>query len=379
MDADRLKENLRATARSLGLTVGVAAARPLKRERLLLERRRALGLETPWEPRDLEARCSPARLLPGARAVVVAALSYHRPYPPPPARGDGVPRGVVARYAWGVDYHRDLRARLEELARWLARAVPGAGWAVGVDTGPLLERALAARAGLGWIGKNCCLIVPGSGSWVVLGELVTAAPLPPDRSPAADGCGACDRCLRACPTGALVAPRVLDHRRCLSYATQMKGFIPPALRAALGRRVWGCDTCQEVCPHNRRPAPAPGPPPDPALVRPDLLALARLDGARFRAAWAATAAGWRGRHVLRRNALVALGNARHPAGLPVLVEALADPRPELRAHAAWALGRLGRLPEAGGARDALARAGAAEGDARVRAELERALAGAAGG
>lgn len=382
--SEPLKRELRAAAARLGfVALGVAEARPFAAEREVLLRRRRLGLESPFEPQDVERRCSPQRVLPGARSLVVAAASYYRPYPVLPGgeRG-GPPRGVVARYAWGEDYHGTLRERLLELARLIERRVPGARCAVLVDTGPLVERAAAARAGVGWIGRNCCLIVPGAGSWVLLGEVVTTVPLPPD-PPLADGCGDCDRCLRTCPTGALAAPGVLDHRRCLSYATQMKGAVPRGLRPALGRRVWGCDTCQEVCPHNRRRAlawtAAAGAPPDPERVRPRLAELACLDGPTFRRAWAATAAGWRGRHVLRRNALVALGNARHPATLPVLAAALRDPRPELRLHAAWALGRFLAAPALGaGARAAahaaLARALAAEGDADVRAELAAALA-----
>ncbi len=375
----RLKERLRDAARALGIVaLGVAEARPFAAEREVLVRRRAAGLESPLEPRDLEQRCSPERILPGARSIVVAAVSYYRPYPPLAAEGpDGLPRGVVARYAWGEDYHRTLREKLRALASFLCGEAPGAACAVLVDTGPLVERAAAARAGVGWVGKNCCLIVPGAGSWVVLGEIVTTVPLEPD-PPLADGCGDCDRCLRACPTGALVVPGVLDHRRCLSYATQMKGVIPRELRVALGRRVWGCDTCQEVCPRNRGQA-AGCADADPELVRPRLSELALLGRAAFRRTYAGTAAGWRGRHVLRRNALVALGNARHPATLPALLANLGDPRPELRLHAAWALGRFAASPSLGGtvraaARDALSRALAGESDAAVRHELAASLA-----
>lgn len=388
----RLKEMIQARAAALGLdAVAIADARPFDAEREALLVRRDLGLESPLEPSDLEGRCRPERWLPGARTVLTAALSYHAPHPRPrEGERGGPPRGVVARYAWGEDYHRVLKEKLARLAEWIAAAVPGAACAVLVDTGPPVERAAAARSGLGWIGKNCCLITPAAGSWVSLGEIVTTVPLDPDPpfpGGTAGGCGDCDRCLRACPTGALVAPGVLDHRRCLSYASQMKGTIPRALRAALGRRVWGCDTCQEACPRNRVatqgrggvPQGAGGDgPPAYERARPRLTDLAEMAKGEFRRAFERTAAGWRGRHTLRRNALVALGNARDPATLPVLVRALGDPRPEIRLHAAWALGRFAgtAAPGAGPraqARLALERARPGEPDPDVRAEMEAAL------
>lgn len=385
----RLKEMIKTRAAALGLdAVALADARPFDAERETLLRRRDLGLESPLEPSDLEDRCRPERWLPGARTLLTAALSYYRPHPRPRAgeRG-GPPRGVVARYAWGEDYHRVLKEKLERLAEFITSAVPGAAAAVLVDTGPPVERAAAVRSGLGWLGRNCCLITPAAGSWVSLGEIVTTVPLDPDPpfpGGTAAGCGACDRCLRACPTGALVAPGVLDHRRCLSYASQMKGTIPRELRAALGRRVWGCDTCQEVCPRNREAIRGRGGAREGAggegpaaleRVRPRLTDLARMAQGEFRRAFGRTAAAWRGRHTLRRNALVALGNARDPATLPVLTRALGDPRPEIRLHAAWAMGRFAATPRlADGVRAealaALRGARKVEADPAVRAEIE---------
>lgn len=365
---------LKEIARRIGLDlVGIAGAAPFAAEEEALRQRAARGLVTPFVPADPAERCRPELALPGARSIVSAAASYYHPFPRLPATG---PVGEVSRYAWGADYHRILGGKLDLLAGWLRER--GAACRVMADTGPLLDRAVARRAGLGWIGKNGCLITPRYGSWVFLGEIVTTAELAPDPPFTADGCSGCDLCLRACPTGAIVEPGVVDHRRCLSYVTQMKGAIPPHLRPALGRRVWGCDTCQAVCPPNRRlarrlarcPTPRQGgdrhpanpefAPRSPLQVRPPLATLLEMDNSRFRGVYAATAMGWRGRKTLQRNALVALGNALAGAGrtrpdavrplLPALDRALRDERAEIREHAAWALDRIGGTVRALGAR-----------------------------
>lgn len=329
---------LKEFGRRIGLDlIGIADAGPFASEEEALRRRAARGLATPFVPADPAERCRPELVLPGARSLISVAAFYFQPFPRFPAASPASPAspagpvgevagpvGEVARYAWGADYHRILGDKLEALAAWLRAR--GAECRVMADTGPLPDRAVARRAGLGWIGKNGCLITPRFGSWVFLGEVVTTAKLAPDPPFGRDGCGDCDLCLRACPTGALIEPGVVDHRRCLSYVTQMKGSIPADLRPVLGRRVWGCDTCQAVCPHNRRvarqvdegslsahPEFAPR---SPLQVRPPLLTLIGMSDSRFREVYAPTAMGWRGRKTLQRNALVALGNALAGAGAP---------------------------------------------------------------
>ncbi len=374
-----IKDRLIAFARGLGIeAVGVTAAAPFDAEEEHLRRLVETGLECPFAAGGPLERCRPESLLPGARSIICAAVPYLRPFPRPDAadRRRVAPgwRGEVSRYAWGPDYHRVVREKLERLAAFLDEAAPGTAHRVMVDTTPLLERAAARRAGLGRIGKNCCLITPGYGSWVFLGEVVTTLDLPPDPPlPDPDPCGDCDLCLRACPTGALTAPGVLDHRCCLAYLTQAGEPIPREVRPALGRRVWGCDTCQAVCPHNRRLAGPPGAvdPVDLDQAPPPLLSLLAMTRARFLATFGTTAAAWRGPRPLRRNALVALGNTGRREAVPVLAAALAGPRADLRLHAAWALGRIG----GGEARAALRSALARETDAAVREEIRLALRG----
>jgi epoxyqueuosine reductase len=207
-----------------------------------------------------DERTDPATYLPGAQSVICVAMNYHVPLEPAPA-GDGAPHGRVARYALGDDYHELIKSRLHVLADWLREQYPEAQTRACVDTAPVMEKELAARAGLGWLGKNTCLINAERGSWLLLGEVITTLPLAPD-APATDHCGTCTRCIDACPTAAITAPYQLDARRCISYLTvEHRGVIAPELREKIGDWLYGCDVCQDVCPHNRAVPEAT----DPAL------------------------------------------------------------------------------------------------------------------
>jgi epoxyqueuosine reductase len=292
--------------------------------------------------RRVEARLDPASLLPGARSALCVALQY---WPlageaEEPA-GDLWPR--VARYARGRDYHEVMGERLAAVAERITAEFPGAGTRPYVDTGPVLERELAARAGLGAVGKNTNLLHPEGGSWFLLGELLTTLDLDPDL-PLADLCGSCTRCLDACPTGALPEPYRLDANRCISYWTiEHRGAIPEAMREGLGDWVFGCDICQEVCPWNAAPPPVDHPELALSTARAPLdlaglLSLPREEYVRrFRGSpmKRAKLAG------LRRNAALAMGNRGDPRHLPALARALDDPEPEVAEAARWALGRFG--------------------------------------
>ena len=284
--------------------------------------------------------------VPGAVSAIVVAMSY----------GGREPSGPVARYARGDDYHDVMLERLRALHRWLDEDVgqPIAGKAY-VDTGPLLERDLARRAGLGWFGKNTNLINPSLGSFFFLGALLVDLALAPDAPFEADRCGTCTRCLDACPTDAFVAPRVLDATRCISYLTiELKGAIPEALREPIGERIYGCDVCQDVCPFNIKFAQELKVPELAArsiIAGKDASTLARellsMSQPEFSAAFKGSPMKRAKLRGLKRNAAVVLGNARDPSGLPSLIAALWDSEPVVREHAAWALRRSGSEAAAG--------------------------------
>jgi epoxyqueuosine reductase len=317
-----------------------------------LERRAALRLD-------------PRRQFPWARSFVCVGYPY-RPPPPPPPDWRARLRGRIAAYALGQDYHRHVRARLDRLAAELTQLFPGMRCLAYVDTGAIVEREWARRAGVGWVGKNTLVLDRLGGSYFFLGELVTDLEVDPVPLPR-DHCGTCVRCVAACPTGALEQGYTMEPRRCIAYLTiEHRGAIPIALRPALDNWVFGCDVCQAVCPWNGATSDADG----AAWLAPSLPELATLEPAAFAVRYADTAVERTGRRGLVRNAVVALGNSGNPDALPALVKALEDAEPLVRGHAAWALGRLG----APAARAALARARAREPSAEARAEIDTALA-----
>jgi len=283
--------------------------------------------------RGRAARLDPATLLPGARSVVAVALSYN-------GADDAEGWAPVARYARGRDYHEVMRPRLEALGASLREfAGPDARWRVSVDTSAVLERDLAARAGLGWIGKNTNVLDQTLGSFFFIGIVLTTVELATD-APVADRCGTCTACLDACPTQAFVAPYVLDARRCISYLTiEHQGPIAPELRPRVGDWAFGCDVCQTVCPWNRKAAPATDPALRPAEPLEPLAAWLSLDEPAFRRRFRGSALKRARRSGLLRNAALVLGNRRDPAAAPALRRALDDPDPVVRDAAAWALER----------------------------------------
>ncbi|HYO62703.1 MAG TPA: tRNA epoxyqueuosine(34) reductase QueG [Pyrinomonadaceae bacterium] len=251
---------LKRRAREEGFQeVGVVAAAALEAERARLEEwlRRGFHAEMGWMERDTARRTDPRELLPGARSVVVVALNYFTPHEHPPEDA----AGKISRYAWGDDYHDELGEKLRALLAWVKEERPGAEGKVCVDAQPMMDKAWAVRAGLGWIGKHTNLITRGYGSWVFLGELVLDIELEDDATPSEDHCGTCTLCLEACPTGALVEPYLLDSNRCISFATieLRRDALPAEVAPHLEGWLYGCDICQEVCPWNRFERPTAEP------------------------------------------------------------------------------------------------------------------------
>ncbi len=369
----RLKEEMIAAAPSMGIDkIGVASADPFTELKERLVKHRERGYESGFEEPDLDKRTNPALLFPEPRTILSIAVAYPSKLKGAPVSEPGKRRGILSRSAWGEDYHQVLRRRLEKLAAWLKERVPEARLMSMVDTGALADRAVAERAGIGFSGKNCSIITPEFGSWVYLGDMITDLPLPPD-TPVEEGCGDCTICIDACPTGALVGPGQLNAQRCISYVTQTKGVVEEELMRKIGNRLYGCDTCQIVCPKNKGIDVRHHEEllPDPEVAKPLLRPILSMGNREFKEKFGASAAAWRGRKPIQRNALIALGNFRDAESVPDIVKVLReDPRPEIRAAAAWALGRIGSEEAA----DALQQALGTEKDALVLEALERAAA-----
>jgi len=324
-------------------------------------------------PDRVERREHPDKILPGARSILCVGLNYY-PGPLPDALQRDPSRGLISNYAWGLDYHDLMLPRLEELVAFIpAAAGRDVACRAYVDTGPVLERAYAAEAGLGFIGKNTCLIHPKMGSWLFLGEILLDVVLEPAPEKVSVSCGNCTRCLDACPTGALAAPYVLDARRCISYLTiELKGPIPRELRPLMGNRIYGCDVCQAVCPWQHFAEPtskAAFRPDEPERAAPLLLDLIKMSEGAFRQQYKGTPILRTGRGRLLRNTAVALGNWGDERAVPALVQALSDAEPLVRGHAAWALGCVGGRV----AQKALEEARHRERDPYIRQEIQMAM------
>jgi len=367
-------DRLREVAAGAGLDhLGCTSADPLDDTRRVLEERRDQGLNGSMQftYKNPGRSTDPHATLPVARSILVGALSYHRHAPQPPTeRG---PLARVARYVWADDQQR-LLAGLEAVAEELRDA--GYRAVVLSDQNHLVDRAVAHRAGLGWFGKNANLLVPGSGSWFILGSVLTDAEIGDRPDVVADGCGPCVRCIDACPTGAIVAPGVVDARRCLSWTLQSTGSFPVDQRVAVGDRIYGCDDCQDVCPPNRREQlrVRPGRPaeldrvgdPDRAWV--PVLELLESTDHEIMSAHGRWYVAERDPRYLRRNALVILGNVGDGSDQRVrrvLASSLAHDDPLVRSHAVWSARRLGC--------DDLVVELHDDPDPEVQAELERAV------
>jgi epoxyqueuosine reductase len=374
--SQRLTQRIKRLALEHGLSVAaVTSAEAFPEALAVLNDRIAAGhmAGMPWFTTErAAASCEPRTLMAEPRSILSVGVAYwgHDEGKP----DDGVPRGRISRYARGIDYHdvlprrmRSLHASIEDLVghpvecRFLT------------DHARIVDRAVAARAGLGWYGKNACIIVPGHGSWVMLGEMLLDLDLEPDR-PLDRDCGRCSICIDRCPTGAIVAPYTIHAPACISFQTiEQRGAIPRELRPRLGDWVFGCDVCQEVCPYTRAAADAPDPdfmPPSVEHAFPSLPTLLEMSTRSFRVRYRGSAVMRARRTGMARNAAVALGNIGTEDDAPTLARAvLGHDEPLVRGHAAWALGRIGGAT----ARRALGRAWERERDAGVRDEIAWAL------
>ena len=375
----RIEDAIRQRARALGFDlVGIASAEPfLRDERAAIDRIRSGLMDgLSWYTEERVRRANrPDLLLDGARSILSLGTSYNTGSPDPGGPG---PTGKVARYAWGDDYHDVIKAKLRRLAADLTDvAGREVRTRVFVDDGPMNDRAAAERAGVGWFGKNTNILTRSHGSWVFLSQVVTDLELEPDQ-PLAKTCGDCVICIDDCPTGAIVAPYVIDNRRCISFLTiELRGSIPRDLRPLVGDWVFGCDICQDVCPVNRKASESL----EPAFRQrhdfgaPALIPLLDLDDEGFRERFRKSPIKRAKRVGLQRNVCVALGNIGDAEAVPALVQTLGSQDALVREHAAWALGRIGGQEAAAALEASLD----VEDDPSVRCETELSLAEMAAG
>ncbi|WP_170008648.1 tRNA epoxyqueuosine(34) reductase QueG [Bacillus fonticola] len=373
MDFAALKEEVIAYSRSIGIDkIGFAETKPFDELKNHLLRQQELDYASGFEEPDIEKRVDPEKTFQQPRSIIAIALAYPSKLEGAPQSKRGERRGLFCRASWGEDYHHVLRRKLKQLETYLAERVPHARFRSMVDTGELSDRAVAERAGIGWSAKNCAIITEEFGSYVYLGEMITNLPFAPDE-PMEDQCGDCTICIDACPTGALIEGGQLNAKRCIAYLTQTKDFLPDEFRSKLGNRLYGCDTCQLVCPKNKGKHTAHQIDflPDPEKVKPLLEPLLTMSNRDFRDTYGTMAGSWRGKKPIQRNAILALAHYKAEEAEGTLVQVMQeDPRPVIRGTAAWALGKIGT--ETG--KEEILFAKGRETDSSVLAEMDKGLA-----
>lgn len=348
MANDTLKQAIIAASKDIGIDkIGFTTAEDFEHLRPSLLAQKAAGHSTGFEHQNLDERLNPDQIFDQPRSIIAIALAYPTRMKQRPPRTENI-RGQFARASWGIDYHRILdekMAALIETIKQLAANHSQLEFKPMVDTGELIDVAVAQRAGLGFIGRNGLLITEEFGSFVYLGEIITNIDFTPDQ-PMTNQCGTCTRCVDACPPSALLGDGRLNGQRCLSYQTQTKGLMPQEFRPMIRNVIYGCDICQIVCPFNKgknfhfHPAMEP----DPEAVMPELVPMLTMSNKQFKAKFGPMSGSWRGKKPLQRNAIIALVNAKATNTIPQLLEVLDhDPRPVIRATAAWAVVELSDL------------------------------------
>lgn len=339
-----LKDRIKDKAVSLGIDkIGFTHAEPFYSLEDKLKRQRKAGHHSGFEHKIIEERIYPEKIFDRPKSIISIALAYPSRMKKPRTE-KGKPRGEFARASWGTDYHDILNDRMQKLIAYIKEEAVSedlgtVDFKPMVDTGELVDVAVAQRAGLGFIGRNGLLITKEFGSYVYLGEIITNIEFESDEE-VPFGCGDCMKCIESCPTGALLGDGRMNAQLCLSYQTQTKGYMPDQFRQKMGRVIYGCDICQIVCPYNRgiNSEFHEEMQPDPELVNPVLEPLLDISNREFRDTFGKMAGSWRGKKPIQRNAIIALANYKERSAVPRLLQAIEeDPRPVIRGTAAWAV------------------------------------------
>ncbi|MGG0718357.1 tRNA epoxyqueuosine(34) reductase QueG [Robertmurraya massiliosenegalensis] len=372
MNYEQLKNEIIEYSKTIGIDkIGFTTASTFGELKNRLLRQQELGYQSGFEEPDIEKRVNPSLLMEQPRSIISIALAYPSKTSERVTSKKGERRGLFCRASWGLDYHIILKDRLKKLEDFIKEKVPEAKCKSMVDTGELVDRAVAERAGIGWSGKNCAIITPEFGSYVYLGEMITNLPFAPDE-PMEDRCGECNKCIEACPTGALVQGGQINAQRCIAFLTQTKDFIPEEFRDKIGNRLYGCDSCQTACPENKgknyyfhEEMTA-----DPKVVKPLLKPILHLSNRSFKTSFGQLSGSWRGKKPIQRNAIIALAHFKDETAVDDLTIVLKeDSRPVMRGTAAWALGKIGGEK----AEQELLQAKEKEMDTEVLTEIEKGL------
>lgn len=372
MDYYQLKKDLISYSKEIGIDkIGFASAAPFTELKDRLIRQQELNYQSGFEEPDIDKRTNPALIFQEPKSIIAIALAYPSKMKEHIQGKKDERRGIFCRASWGVDYHVLVKQKLQLLEAYIIERIPGARVKSMVDTGELVDRAVAERAGIGWSAKNCAIITPEFGSYVYLGEMITNLPLEPDEA-IEDQCGSCTKCLDVCPTGALINGGQIDAQRCIAFLTQTKGYIPEEFRSKIGNRLYGCDSCQTVCPKNR------GidfhfheeMEPKPEIAKPLLKPILTMSNRQFKEKFGHVSGSWRGKKPIQRNAIIALAHFKEASSLDTLIDVMTnDPRADMRGMAAWAIGKIGgEVAEA-----ALLNAQSNESDEAALNEIEKAL------
>ncbi len=372
MNFFELKKDIIQYSKTIGIDkIGFTTASPFDELKNRLIRQQELHYQSGFEEPDIDKRTNPSLLMDGAQSIISIAVAYPSKMTNRVVSKKGERRGIFSRASWGMDYHIVLRERLRKLEAYIKEKVPGALCKSMVDTGELADRAVAERAGIGWSGKNCAVITPEFGSYVYLGEMITNLPFEPD-IPMEDQCGTCNKCIEACPTGALVQGGQINAQACISFLTQTKGMIAEEFRNKIGNRLYGCDSCQTACPVNK------GKDfhlhqevePEPEIAKPLLRPILQLSNRQFKEKFGHVSGAWRGKNPIQRNAMIALAHFKDESALEDLVDLLNhDSRPMIRATAAWAIRMIAGKESKATLEEALR----VESDDTVKTEIEKAL------
>ncbi len=342
VDNKQLKKEIIDFAHQIGIdSIGFTTADPFDELKQKLVDYHAKGYASGFEEPNIELRVNPKLSMPTARSIIAIAVGYPNKLKGAPKSVRGDRRGMFARASWGQDYHTIMRKRLDQLGAFIKEKVPDVEMLSMVDTGVLSDRAVAERAGLGFTGRNGFVINPDLGTWTYLGEMLVSIPFEPD-DPLLDSCGDCTICVDRCPTGALVGDGQLNSQKCISFLTQTKGYLPDEYRYKIGNRLYGCDTCQQVCPKNRGiNTEHDDIVLEPEILKPRLIPLLQMSNKEFKNTYGHLAGAWRGKKPIQRNAIVALAHFNETSAIPELKEvALNDPRPMIRGTAYWAIGQI---------------------------------------